>query len=114
MAAREVVRLDERLALSIGEAARALGISDRHLRAQMSRIPHIHLGRRVLIPVDVLRRWLTEESHREAARANEIADEIFAKFLRSPRKPRSRRSITTRQKCAVGERPADYEGLEEP
>jgi len=43
--------IDGRLALSLAEAARALGVSERHVREILPELPHIHLGRRVVIPV---------------------------------------------------------------
>jgi excisionase family DNA binding protein len=47
----------ERIAYTVPEAAAALGISEDFLRNLIRRdeIPHVRLGRRVLIPVDALR-----------------------------------------------------------
>jgi hypothetical protein len=47
--------LADRLALSPAEAARALGVSERHLRSILGELPHTHLGNRIVIPVDSLR-----------------------------------------------------------
>lgn len=52
----------ERLALSVEEAARRLGMSRKALYAHVAagRIPCIKLGRRVLIPVAALLRMVEE------------------------------------------------------
>ena len=48
------------LGLSMGQAARAIGISERSLwtLANSGRIPHKRIGRRIVFSVDELRRWL--------------------------------------------------------
>lgn len=53
---------EERLALSVEEAARRLGVTRKALYGHLAagRIPCIRLGRRVLIPVAALARWLEE------------------------------------------------------
>gem|GEM_PF-5217205 len=38
------LRLPGRLALSLAEAARALGVSERHVREILPELPHVHLG----------------------------------------------------------------------
>jgi hypothetical protein len=48
------VRLDSRLALSVPEAARALGVSERLLRDVLPEIPHLHIGRRMLIVAEAI------------------------------------------------------------
>jgi excisionase family DNA binding protein len=70
--------IEGRLALSLAEAARALGVSERHVREILPDLPHVHLGRRVVIPVDALREWLRERARRERSRADRAADEIVA------------------------------------
>jgi len=70
--------LNGRLALRPAEAARALGISERTFRALLPRIPHIRLDGAVLIPLDVLRRWLTERAEASGTRADRIVSEILA------------------------------------
>ena len=49
---------DGRLALSLSEAAKALGASERHLRSMPPELPPVHLGTRVVVPIDALREWL--------------------------------------------------------
>ena len=55
MAPQDPVSLEGRLALGIADAARALGISERHLRAHLSEIPHVRIGGRLVFPVEVLK-----------------------------------------------------------
>jgi excisionase family DNA binding protein len=52
--------MDERLALSVAEAAKMLGISRSTLYAEIAsgRIEIKKAGKRTLIPVDAARRWL--------------------------------------------------------
>jgi excisionase family DNA binding protein len=70
--------IDGRLALSLAEAARALGVSERHVREILSELPHVHLGRRVVIPLDSLREWLRDRARAERSRAERAAEEIVA------------------------------------
>ncbi|MCL5281435.1 MAG: helix-turn-helix domain-containing protein [Planctomycetes bacterium] len=46
------------------EAAKALGISERLLWEWTNRgeVPHVRVGKAILYPVDVLRRWLDEQA----------------------------------------------------
>ena len=48
-----------RVTLSVAEAAKALGISDRTVTTLISegKIPNVRVGKRRLIPVDGLREW---------------------------------------------------------
>ena len=54
----------EKLALSVKEAAAAIGISDRKIwdLINVSGFPSARLGGRVIIPVDDLRRWLSQQA----------------------------------------------------
>ncbi len=54
--------LNGRLALRPKEAAQALGLSERTLRAILPRLPHLRVGNSVLIPIDALRDWLRQEA----------------------------------------------------
>ena len=76
-------RLEERLALTIAEAAQAIGVSERLLRDFLPEIPHVHIGKRVVIPVRELRDWLGDRAREEGSRADRIADEIIAKLQSS-------------------------------
>lgn len=54
----------ERLAYSVPEAAKAIGISERKMRDLVNTqdFPSVHLKGRVVIPVDPLRDWLRKKS----------------------------------------------------
>lgn len=54
----------QRLGLRPREAAKMLGISERHLwsKTKAGEVPHFRLGRRVIYPVAGLERWLTEQA----------------------------------------------------
>ena len=67
-----------RLALTIKEAADAIGISERTLRDLLPEIPHAHLGRRVVIPVEQLREWLHGRAREEEMGSKRAAEEILA------------------------------------
>lgn len=55
----------ERLALTLGELAKALGVSERHIQQQIKNgeidIPSLRLGRCRLFPVDSVKAWLAEQ-----------------------------------------------------
>lgn len=52
------------LALRAKEAARLLGISERGLWTLTNRgvVPHVRLGRRIVYPVHLLKRWLDDRA----------------------------------------------------
>lgn len=56
------------LAMRPREAAKALGISERLLWEWTDRgiVPHVRLGKRIVYPVDVLRKWLQEQAQHNA------------------------------------------------
>lgn len=84
MASHDPVSLEGRLALGVADAARALGISERHLRAHLSEIPHVRIGGRVVFPVEVLKSWLNKQAHQEQARADRVVNEILESFRSDP------------------------------
>lgn len=57
------------LAMRLREAAKALGISERLLWEWTDRgeVPHVRIGKAILYPVDVLRRWLDERATEKEA-----------------------------------------------
>ena len=71
------VRLSERLALSIPEAATALSISERLMRTLLPAIPHFRLGNRVVIPVAMLDEWLRKQAGKEQTVVGKAVDEIL-------------------------------------
>jgi len=77
---REALQLSNRLALTVPEAAEAVGVSERHLRSLLPEIPHTRLGERVVIPVKAFEEWLSEQARAEKAQADQVADEILGAF----------------------------------
>jgi hypothetical protein len=52
-----------KLGISVRESAKSLGMSEKHFRTTvLPNIPHVRLGRRIVIPVDGLREWLSERA----------------------------------------------------
>jgi hypothetical protein len=76
------VDLANRLALGIGEAADALGISERHLRNHLSEIPHVFIGNRVVVPVDAAREWLRERVQTQRSETDTVVDEVVWDMLK--------------------------------
>ncbi len=76
------VRLSERAALTIPEAAASLGVSERHLRTVLPEIPHFHLGDRVLIPQGQLVEWMRSEVDSERNRSDEIVRKVVEAVTR--------------------------------
>jgi len=68
----------ERLALTIKEAADAIGISERTLRDLLPEIPHTRLHRRVVIPLEPLREWLHSRARAEEMGSKRVAEDILA------------------------------------
>ena len=75
--AEECSRLSDRLALTVSEAADAVGISERHFRSMLSEIPHVYIGSRVVIPVEPFKEWLRKRAEAQGARADAVAEEIL-------------------------------------
>jgi hypothetical protein len=73
---RPAIDLGTRLALGIEEAAAALGISPNLLREHLAELPKVYFGRRVVLPVDELREWLTNRAQAERAATDKVVDEI--------------------------------------
>ena len=74
--------LSNRLALSISEAAQSIGVSETHLRNIISEIPHLYLGKRVVIPVDLLREWLRNRIDREQGQVDKIVESTLREVAR--------------------------------
>ena len=73
----EPLHLADRYALSLAEAAKAIGVAEGTLRTRLPEIPHFYMGRRVVIPVEGLRQWLMDEAQRERSRVDSVADEVM-------------------------------------
>ncbi len=69
--------LANRLALRPREAAQALGLSERKLREVLPQLPHVRVGGAVLLPVEALRAWLSDQAKVEQGRAEKVAEEIL-------------------------------------
>jgi len=69
--------LPNRLALTVPEAAAAIGVSERHLRSMLPEIPHCRVGGRVVIPVEPFREWLRNQAQAEKTGAERVAQEIL-------------------------------------
>ena len=76
------VRLSERLALSIPEAAKAVGVSERLMRT-LPGIPRCNIGNRVVIPVSLLEEWLRQQAGKEQTVVGKAVDEILEE-IQSP------------------------------
>jgi excisionase family DNA binding protein len=77
---REDFRLSDRLALTVEEAAAAVGVSERHLRTMLAEIPHLRLGNRVVIPVKPFDEWLRKRAEQEANAIDQAVSEVLEKF----------------------------------
>ena len=77
---RRPIILAERLALTVAETAADLSVSERHLRELLPEIPHVHLGGRVVIPVEQMRKWLAEQTKIEPNRIAETVTEILSEI----------------------------------
>jgi len=70
-------QVSDRLALTVAEAAEAIGVSERHLRSMLSEIPHTRLGTRVVIPVENLKKWLSERADTELRNVDKAYQDIM-------------------------------------
>ena len=77
------VRLSERLALTIPEAAAAVGVSERLLRTVLPEIPRCRIGSRVVIPVPLLEEWLRQQAGKEQSVVGKAVNDILEK-IQSP------------------------------
>ena len=78
----ELPALSARVSLGVREAAAALGVSEGLVRKCLPELPHVHLGERVLIPVDELKRWLQERSRAEQQSSRDAVREILDEIRR--------------------------------
>jgi hypothetical protein len=80
---KTAVRLAERAALTIPEAATAVGISERLMRTLLPEIPHCHLGNRVVIPVSLLVEWLRKRAEKGQNVVGKAVNEILGEIQSS-------------------------------
>jgi excisionase family DNA binding protein len=79
--AREPLRLADRLALPVAQAAELLSISERTLRTLLAEdptLPRVHLGRRVVIPVCELEAWINRRAQEERQRERRAVRALLA------------------------------------
>ena len=69
--------LANRLALRPKEAAEALGVSERKLREMLPELPHVRRDSVVMLPVEGLRAWLSEQAEARSSGADAVASEIL-------------------------------------
>lgn len=65
----EQTKVSDRMALSMNEFARVMGIS-RTKAFQMAKVPGfptVRLGKRMVVPIEQLRKWLEEQSKSKEA-----------------------------------------------
>ena len=74
---KQGVDLSQRLALTVPEAAAAVGVSERHLRSILPELPHCRIGGRVVIPVAALAGWLQARTRQEQGRVDAAVEEIM-------------------------------------
>jgi hypothetical protein len=71
------INLRSRLALSISEAAAVVGLSENTFRTVLPEIERVTVGRRVLIPVGALERWLAGRVERYPAGDDTLFDDLL-------------------------------------
>ena len=74
-AAPQPLDLRGRVALRISEAAQVLGICENTLRQILPELPHFHIGKRVLLPVEPLLEWARERAEVEMNRVDATVDD---------------------------------------
>ena len=70
----------DRLALSIAEAAQAIGVAEGTLRSVLPAIPHFRVGRRVVIPVEALKNWLMRQAEAEQSQVDAAVEGILSEI----------------------------------
>ena len=71
------MKLDERLALTVAEAAATIGVSKRHLQNWLAEIPHMYLGDRLLIPVKPFEAWIRDQVDSHRITSKQIANDML-------------------------------------
>lgn len=69
--------LRNRLALSIAEAAKVVGLSENAFRSVLPDIERVYVGRRVLIPTKALEAWLKDQAKRDDRSDEKIVNEMM-------------------------------------
>ena len=66
--------------MRVQEAAKALGVSERHLRDFLPELPKFHFGASVLLPVDQLIDWMRDQVAAEKKREESALEAVFAEL----------------------------------
>ena len=74
---KSLIQLRNRIALTVQEAAEAIGVSEGHLRSMLPEIPHLRMGTRVVIPVENFKKWLSERADIELRNVDEAYQDIM-------------------------------------
>jgi hypothetical protein len=74
---RPAVDLSGRLGLSMAEAAAALGVSERLLRAHRHELPIAKIGEKLVVPVDALRDWLRQSAKQGPSKTDAAVEKIL-------------------------------------
>jgi excisionase family DNA binding protein len=69
--------LSHRLALGLEEVAAALGINEKTVRERLNEIPHTRIGRRLIFPVEPLRRWLEASVRDDRAQEDSVVERLL-------------------------------------
>ena len=69
--------LRNRLALSIAEAAKVVGLSENAFRRVLPEIERIYVGRRVLVPVAAIEAWLRAGASRDEIQSDSVLDDLM-------------------------------------
>jgi excisionase family DNA binding protein len=76
----EPLNLADRMALRPKEVARALGLSERTVRQILPELPTVRVGSVVLVPKEMLERWLQEQAETQEGRIDTVVDEVMKDF----------------------------------
>ena len=74
---RKPIDLSTRLALRPPEAAAALGVCERTLRALQPEIPSVRIGRTLLYPVRELEAWLSRRATAEKTELDSVVESVL-------------------------------------
>jgi hypothetical protein len=75
---KERLSLRDRFALTVAEAAAAIGVSPRFFRDILPDVPHLHLGKRVLIPTKPFEEWLRKRAQEEQSSIDATVDAVLS------------------------------------
>jgi excisionase family DNA binding protein len=68
------------MALRPKEVARVLGVSERTVRQILPELPTVRVGSIVLVPKEMLEKWLQEQAETQEGRIDTAVDEVLKDF----------------------------------